>query len=152
MKVKIYRIDKGNPVPSQANKNDAGWDLYASEDVIFDFGEIKLVPLGIIAQAPEGFHFKLCLRSSMAKKRGFILANGVGIIDSSYCGENDEIKALIKARVIDKCDYTDDFPIIKKGERIAQLILERNNEIEWDEQEDRNFGGISRGGFGSTGK
>lgn len=151
MKVKIYRINKDNPLPTQANKNDAGWDCYASQDVEIDYGCVGMVPLGIIAQAPEGHHFKLVLRSSAAFKRAFMLANGVGIIDSSYCGETDEIKALIRVPDMRDGDFIDEPYIIKKGERIAQLILEKNTEIQWDEQEDQNFAGKNRGGFGSTG-
>ena len=146
MKVKIHRICKDNPLPTQANPGDAGYDVYASEDVVFEEpGYIRFVPLGIIAQAPKGYHFKLCIRSSMAAKRGFILANSVGVIDNLFSGPDDEIKMIIQ--------YTGGFfpDIIKKGERVGQLILEKNNEIEWDEQEDRNFAQVSRGGFGSSG-
>lgn len=145
MKVKIHRINKDNPLPTQANLGDAGYDCYASENVFFYPEEIKLIPLGIIAQAPEGYHFKLCLRSSLALKRGFILMNGVGIIDHKYCGPNDEIKAILRAP-----QNTYDL-VIKKGERVCQLILEKNNDIEWDEQDEKDFVGNSRGGFGSSG-
>lgn len=146
MDVKIYRINKDIPLPSQANDGDAGWDVYSSEDVYFKPLEIKLVPLGIIAQAPKGYHFKLCIRSSIALKKGFVQPNCPGIIDSKYCGEKDEIKMILK-----NVDMF--FPnSIKKGERIGQLILEKNNDIEWIEQEDANFAGESRGGFGSSGR
>lgn len=151
MRVRIYRINKGNPLPVQANPNDAGFDLFVSENVFFSPDEIKLVPTGIIAEAPEGFHWKLCLRSSMAKKRGFMLANGVGIIDSNFCGPQDEIKVLLKAPPRGYDISANGNYMIKKGERIAQLILEQNNQIEWDEQADANFKGQSRGGFGSSG-
>jgi dUTP pyrophosphatase len=152
MKVKIYRTCKDNPLPTFANPTDAGADVYAAEDVEFKINDVKLVPLGIIAQAPEGYHFKLCLRSSMGAKRGFRLANHVGIVDSTYSGPQDEIKMILEytTNVID--GYPGANTIIKKGERIGQLILEKNNEIEWDEQEDINFAGKSRGGFGSSGK
>lgn len=142
-KVRIYRICKDNPLPTQANPKDAGWDVYSSEDTVFKFGETKLVPLGIIAEAPEGFHFKLCLRSSMALKRGFRLSNGVGIVDHSYAGEKDEMKAILTS-------WNDEDVVIKKGERIGQLLLERNYDIEWVEQVDSKFRGKSRGGFGSS--
>ena len=103
----------------------------------------------------------------MAYKKGFTLANSVGIIDNLYCGENDEIKVMLKApekgydlkqhygteeKENDGIIYTLSFGcFINKSDRIAQLILEKNNEIEWEEQEDRNFAGKSRGGFGSSG-
>jgi dUTP pyrophosphatase len=160
MKARIYRICKDNPLPTQANIGDAGFDCYTSEDIIFDGGgQTKLVPLGIIAEAPPGYHFKLCVRSSFALKRGFTLANSVGIIDSKFSGSSDEIKAIITSpfRLVNALGeshsiYGEEFPlVIKKHERICQLILEKNNDIEWDEQEDRNFKGRSRGGFGSSG-
>lgn len=146
MKVKIYRICKDNPLPTQANPNDAGWDVYAAEDVEFLQSQVKLVSLGIIAQAPKGFHFKLCIRSSLSKT--FSLANGVGIVDSRYCGPEDEMKIMLRAPSIINHPPL----VIKKGSRVGQLILEKNYDIEWDEQENRDFGGESRGGFGSSGK
>jgi dUTP pyrophosphatase len=155
MKVRIYRICKDNPLPSQANSGDAGWDCYAAEDVVFSPGQIKLVPLGIIAEAPEGYHFKLCIRSSMAFKRGFTVANAPGIIDHRYSGEKDQIQAILQAPSVqtgDKLGLQGSTDIIKKGERVAQLILEKNNDIEWDEQDVPNFRSESRGGFGSSGQ
>jgi len=145
MDVRIYRICKDNPLPNQANKGDAGYDVYASEDVIFESYETKLVPLGIIAEAPFGYHFKLCLRSSMALKKGFRIANSVGIIDFSFCGEKDEMKIMLE----NIRDYGNS---ISKGDRVGQLILEKNNTIHWIEQDNRNFAGKSRGGFGSSGR
>lgn len=148
MKVKIHRICKDNPLPTQANPGDAGYDVYAAEDVVFEEpGYIRFVPLGIIAQAPKGYHFKLCIRSSMAVKRDFRLANSIGIIDNPFSGEKDEIKMIIQFMG----GPFGSKAVIKKGERVGQLILEKNNEIEWDEQEDRNFAQVSRGGFGSSG-
>jgi dUTP pyrophosphatase len=146
MKVKIYRINKNNPLPTRANKTDAGWDVYASESNQFIKGDTELMPLGIIAEAPEGYHFKLVLRSSMAFREGFRLANGVGIIDSSYCGPRDEIKMLLE------WNGSEGYGHIEKGQRIGQLILEKNCDFEWDEQDDQDFSKESRGGFGSSGK
>lgn len=160
MKVRIHRICKDNPLPTQGNKGDAGWDVYAAETMKFNYDEIKLIPLGIIAEAPEGYHFKLCIRSSMAYKRGYLIPNSPGIIDSAFKGENDQIHAVIKAPSKDTSlmlknfnliNGSDSNLIIKKGERVAQLILEQNNDIEWDEQDVPDFAGDSRGGFGSTG-
>lgn len=172
MKVKIYRINKDLPLPKQANDGDAGFDVFASGDYLFTTDEISLIPLGIIAEAPKGFHFKLCLRSSMAYKRGFSLANGVGIIDHQFCGPKDEIKIMLKSPslqwleqkgyvLIEKGERFDivinqkgyqELMLIKKGERVGQLILEKNNEIDWVEQDSEDFAGKSRGGFGSSGK
>jgi dUTP pyrophosphatase len=126
-------------------------DVYASETVVFKPGQTRLVPLGIIVEAPEGFHWKLFLRSSVGWKRGFSLANGVGIVDHEYAGPEDEMKACLKAPECHQGYGYGPFFEIKMGERIGQILLERNYEIEWDEQEDRDFAGATRGGFGSTG-
>jgi deoxyuridine 5'-triphosphate nucleotidohydrolase len=145
VKVRIHRLCKDNPLPSQANPGDAGWDVYAAKGIGFSPGVTKLVPLGIIAEAPAGYHFKLCIRSSLAYKKGFILANSLGIIDSTYAGETDEIQMIL---TLNGSKYV----FIKKGDRVGQLILEKNNDIEWDEQENADFNKTSRGGIGSTGK
>ena len=155
MKVKIYRINKSNPLPTQSNDGDAGWDVYASKSVRFEPGQIKLIPLGIIAEAPKGYHFKLVLRSSTPlKKKGFTQPNAPGIIDSQYSGESDEIKLMLQAPDIDTLKanggYESDL-FIEQGDRIAQLLLEKNYEIDWVEQDKPNFNKSSRGGFGSTG-
>ncbi len=145
MRVRIYRLDKSVPLPTQANPNDAGWDVYAAEEVAFYCGDTRLVSLGIIAEAPPGWHFELLIRSSMAWKQKFRLANSVGIIDAKFCGERDIIKMILEYR-------GEDYQPIKKGERIGQLILARNQNIEWEEQDSPDFaGGDSRGGFGSSG-
>lgn len=152
MKCRIYRINRAMSLPSRAHSSDAGMDVYASEDAAFKPGETKLIPLGIIVEAPEGFHWKLFLRSSMACKRGFSLKNGVGIVDHEYSGIADEMKACIQAP---ECHHGYGYgPVfeIKAGERIGQILLEKNYEVEWDEQEDRAFAGPSRGGFGSSGQ
>ena len=147
---RIHKLHGDLPLPAQANFGDAGWDLVAADTVTFDPLQIKLVPLGIIAEAPLGYHFKLFLRSSMAKK-GWSLANSVGIIDSSYAGPEDEIKALIRAPKPTWNNLATEYFTIERGQRICQLILEKNNDIVWDVQENRDFAGKSRGGFGSSG-
>jgi len=144
--VRIYRINKNNPLPSQANSGDAGMDVYCSETTIFKPGEKKAVPLGIIVEAPMGYHFKLCIRSSVAFKRGFKLVNSVGIIDSGFSGPEDEVKILLEApsNIFEEV-------ILEEGERLGQLLLEKNETIVWEEQEDRDFNKTSRGGIGSSG-
>ena len=77
------------------------------------------------------------------------------IIDHSYCGEKDQIHAILKAPSLETSQKKNLGPSnlhIKIGERVAQLILEKNNDIEWDEQDVSNFVVNSRGGFGSTGR
>jgi len=140
-------LDKDLPLPSQSNPYDAGWDVYAAKDVELKGGQSALVPLGIIVEAPENYHFQLHIRSSMAYKNHCRLENSVGIIDSTYCGEKDECKALVKYEGSPKTSYK-----ISKGDRIAQLVLVQNQQITWAEQESAGFSGQSRGGYGSTGR
>ena len=146
MKCSIYRIHKDVSLPTKNKPSDAGWDVYSPEDFDIPAGVPTVVRLGIIVRAPEGFHWKLVLRSSAAFKRGFRLINSVGIIDSSYAGYGDEVGALLEYS-----GYAGSYGRISKGERVCQLLLEKNEEVEWVEEEDRNFAGSSRGGIGSSG-
>ncbi len=152
--VRIHRVSGTAKLPTQANEGDAGWDCYADQDVEFYPGEVKLVSLGIIAEAPVGYHFKLCLRSSMGLKRGFSIPNAPGIIDSRYSGPTDVIKVILKAPETDRTINDGAFFPLKilRGDKICQLILEKNNDIEWIEQDRQDFASTeSRGGFGSSG-
>lgn len=144
LKVKIYRENKNIPLPTKANNTDAGWDIYLPQNVFLKPGEWSLVDLGIICGAPEGYHFKLLLRSSAAVKRGLRQLNAVGVIDSLYCGPSDFWKIPIK-------NDTDKELKLKAGERIAQMLLEKNEDFILEEQQNKDFAGKSRNGFGSTG-
>lgn len=147
MKCSIYRINKEVPLPTKNKESDAGWDVYSPEDFKIPAGVPTVVKLGIIVRAPEGFHWKLVLRSSAAFKRGFRLINSVGIIDSSFAGPEDELGALLEYT-----GHNGDVGNISKGERICQLLLEKNEDVEWVEENSRDFAGNSRGGIGSSGK
>ena len=103
--------------------------------------------------AYPNYYFKIFIRSGLAIKNGISLANDVGIVDEDYCGPEDEVKIGL-IRHYNPTDPEIDKPfMIKKGTRIAQIIFEQNRltEVEWDEQDDPDFAGKSRGGFGSTG-
>jgi dUTP pyrophosphatase len=118
--------------------NSAGADLSAREDVIIHSGTIVLVPTGF--HLPEivttdNLFYLLAARSSLAYKKGLLLANGVGIIDADY---KEEIKVML-------CNMTKDTVTISKGERIAQLIPTTFIPMFPSLDEERN------GGFGSTG-
>lgn len=87
-------------------------------------------------------------------KYGVSLVNDVGIVDEDYCGPEDEVK-IGMIRHYNPADPLRDKPlVIEKGQRIAQIIFEKNQlpEVEWEEQESPDFAGRSRGGFGSTGE
>lgn len=117
-------------------------DLRAAEDVQMKAGEYKMFPLGIAMQLPKGYEALVAPRSSTFKKYGIILVNSIGIIDESYCGDNDQWQYLAYA-------VRDTF--IPKNERICQFcIIKHQPEIELVEAE--SLGNADRGGIGSTGR
>jgi dUTP pyrophosphatase len=120
-------------------KNSAGADLSARKDVVIYAGEITLVPTGFFLPelvTSDNIFYLLAARSSLAYKKGLLLANGVGIIDSDY---KDEIQVMLY-------NSTDETVIISTGERIAQLIPTTFITLFPSLESDRS------GGFGSTGK
>lgn len=117
-------------------------DLRAAEDTWIHQGTYAQIPLGIAMELPKGYEALVLPRSSTFKKYGVILVNSMGVIDESYCGDNDEWNFLAFA-------VRDTF--IPKGERICQFrIIEHQPGIEFEEVE--NLGNEDRGGIGSTGR
>lgn len=116
-------------------------DLRASEDVVLKTGDFKLIPLGIAMKLPDGYEGHLVPRSSSFKNWGIIQTNGVGIIDNSYCGNDDMWRMPV---------YATRDTVIHKGDRVAQFrIVENQPRIEFLQVESLN--GVNRSGFGSTG-
>jgi dUTP pyrophosphatase len=142
MKIKIKRIDKALPLPKYHTKGSVAFDLYSRVDDIIKANEIKLLPVNFIIKIPDGYMLLLVARSSLAKKKGLKLANGVGVIDQDYCGEDDEVHILLE-------NFSNRDVEIIKGERLAQAMFVRidKGELEEVEKMDSN----NRGGFGSTG-
>lgn len=125
-------------------KFEAGdWiDLRAAEDVEMMAGEYKAIPLGVAMELPKGYEALIAPRSSTFKRYGVLLANSLGIVDESYCGDNDEWHFLAYA-VRDTKIY--------KNERICQFrIIKHQPEIEFEEV--TMLGNVDRGGIGSTGR
>ena len=117
-------------------------DLRAAEDVTMKSGEFCLIRLGVGMILPEGFEAHLAPRSSTFAKFGIIAANSVGVIDNSFCGEEDEWKMPA---------YALRDTVIKKNDRICQFrIMEKQPPLEFEALE--HLREKSRGGFGSTGK
>lgn len=141
MKVRIRRIDKELPLPEYHTKGAAGFDFYCREMVVVAPKSLGLVPLNVALEPPEGHMLLLASRSS-TPKRGIMIANGIGIGDRDFSGNNDEYKALVY-------NYTDAPVTIERGDRIAQGIFVKCDRIEWDEVDD--LGAPDRGGFGTTG-
>ncbi len=140
-KIKIkYFSDEIEKLTYIENKSD--WiDLRAAQEVTLKAGEFKLIPLGIALELPQGYEAHVVPRSSTYKNFGIIQTNSMGVIDESYCGDNDQwfFPALAMRDTV-----------IHVNDRICQFrIMEHQPRIEFDEvQELRN---ADRGGHGSTG-
>lgn len=142
MQIKIKRIDKTLPLPEYHTSGSVAFDVYSRIDETILASETKFLPTNLIIETPPGYMLTIASRSSLAKKKGLQLANGIGIIDQDYCGEDDEIKLLVR-------NFTDNDVKIEKGERLCQGVFVRIDKAEWEEVEEIND--TSRGGFGSTG-
>ena len=117
-------------------------DLRCAEEVTLKKGEHRYVSLGVGMKLPEGYEAHIAPRSSTYKNFKIILANHVGVVDESYCGEEDEWKASVIAME----DTT-----LHVNDRICQFrIMEKQPKLIFEEVE--KLSDVSRGGFGSTGK
>lgn len=143
MTVRIRRLSPDVQLPAYGTAGAAAFDLAASCDVDIPPREIRLVPTGLVVQVPPGAFLAILARSSTPLKRGLMVANGVGVIDSDYCGPTDEVKIQV-------INVTDAPVRVGKGERIAQGMVLAAPRVEWEEVHDS--AAPSRGGFGSTGR
>jgi len=142
MNVRITRLHEHVEVPSYQTEGAAGFDLAASEDVTIDAGRVALVPTGLVIEVPAGHFLGVFARSSTPLKRGLMVANGVGVVDSDYCGPADEIKVQV-------LNFTVDAVTVRRGDRLAQGVILPYVRVAWVEGETTRS---SRGGFGSTGR
>lgn len=140
--LRIRRLRPSASIPSYATAGAAAFDLAASEPVTIAPGEVALVPTGLAIAVPPGMFLGIFARSSTPLKRGLMVANGVGVIDSDYCGPEDEVK--IAAINVSKTPVR-----VAPGDRIAQGILLPAPQVEFIEVD--RLSAVSRGGFGSTG-
>lgn len=141
MELKIRRFDKSIPLPEYKTRGAAAMDLSAREDTIIPPGAVVAVPLNVAIAPPTGYFLLMAARSSLSK-RGLTMANGIGVIDEDYAGDEDEYRAILR-------NFTDADVLVQKGDRIVQIIVlpyERAALIEVE-----SLGGPSRGGIGSTG-
>jgi len=142
MKVLIKRFDKSLPLPEYKTAGAAAFDLYARKETTIPAKQVVLVPLNIVLQLPADHWALLSARSSL-HKMGLMLANGIGVGDYDYRGDNDEYMAAL-------LNFTDQAVTLKKGERVVQMIIMSRERVEFEEQEYSST--TDRGGFGSTGK
>ncbi len=141
MKVRIKRLTKTIPLPKRHTDSAAAFDLAASASVTIAPGQIGYVPLGVAIETPKDHFLLLACRSSL-HKRGLMPANGIGIIDPDYSGDEDEIKAALY-------NFSGAPVTIESGERIMQALFIKHADWQWEEVEQ--LGNRTRGGFGTTG-
>ena len=143
MNVRITRLTDTARLPSYETAGAAGFDLAASVETTIAPGTVALVPTGLVIEVPRGHFLGIFARSSTPLKRGLMVANGVGVVDSDYCGPTDEIKIQV-------LNFTAAPVTVYAGDRIAQGVILPCVRAEWQEEATA-AAASSRGGFGSTG-
>ena len=148
MKIKIKYFDNAKELNMIEKGN---WcDLYANKDMFIPEGERAMIPLGVAMELPEGYEAHVVPRSSTFKTWGIIQTNHIGIIDNSYCGDNDQW--FYPAYCLEPKNFIDNQygTLIRKGDKIAQFrIIEVQPKLEFEKVE--LLGNKDRGGFGSIG-
>ena len=142
VEISIRRLDPELPLPSYAHPGDAGADLCAREDVSLQPGERKLVPTGIAMALPAGYVGLVHPRSGLAHRSGLSIVNTPGTIDAGYRGE-------VQVCLV---NLDPDTPIeLRRGDRIAQLVVQRVETATFVEADDLPDSSRGAGGYGSTG-
>lgn len=143
MKVKIVNRS-AYPTPAYATAQSAGMDLKADikEPLTLTPLERALVPTGLYIALPEGTEAQVRPRSGLAAKHGISVLNAPGTIDADYRGE---IKVIL-------VNLSNESFVVNPGERIAQMVVARYEQVEWDEVELLDETDRGEGGFGSTGR
>ena len=143
LQVPVVRLDPDLPLPRYAHPGDAGLDLHAREDANLRAGGGRaLVPTGIAVAIPHGHAGFLLPRSGLALRHGIGVVNAPGLIDAAYRGELQVV--LVNTDPDD--DYT-----VHRGDRVAQLVVQRVEEVGWQVVD--SLEGLDRGGgFGHSGR
>jgi dUTP pyrophosphatase len=140
--VLVHRIDPGVPLPAYALPGDAGADIVTAVDITLAPGERAVLPTGLAIALPDGFAAFVHPRSGLAARAGLGLVNAPGTIDSGYRGE-------LKVIVI---NHDRSEPLrIARGERVAQVVVQRVEHAEFVEVDELPASQRGAGGHGSTG-
>ena len=142
--VPVTPLDPDLPLPAYAHPGDAGADLVAREDVLLKAGGGRaLVPTGMAVAIPEGYAGFVQPRSGLALKHGVTTLNTPGLVDAGYRGE---LKVLL-VNTDPSADYE-----VKRGDRIAQLVIQAVEHVDFQVVDELPAATRSTGGFGSTGR
>jgi dUTP pyrophosphatase len=140
--VPVVRLDPDLPLPAYAHPGDAGADLVTAVDLTLRPGERALVPTGIAMAVPEGYVALVHPRSGLAARHGLSIVNTPGTIDAGYRGE---VKVLLVN--LDPAEPIE----LRRGDRVAQLVLQRVEQAAFTEVEVLPDSVRGEGGYGSTG-
>ena len=143
VEVLITRLDPDLPLPRYAKGGDAGADIVSRIDITLAPGERALVPTGIAIALPDGYVALVHPRSGLAIKHGVTMVNAPGTVDAGYRGELQCI--LINHDKNESVSF-------KRGDRIAQLVVQKVERAEFVEVRELPGSGRGSGGFGSTGR
>jgi len=139
----VTRLDPGLPLPSYAHPGDAGADLCTAVDARIEPGERAILPTGLAIALPDGYAAFVHPRSGLAARYGIALVNSPGTIDAGYRGE-------VKVIVVN-LDRT--APVLfRRGDRIAQLVVQRVEKVRFHEVAELPGTARGEGGLGSTGR
>ena len=143
LQVLITRLDESIPLPTYAKGGDAGADIVSRIDITLEPGERALVPTGISIALPDGYAAFVHPRSGLAIKHGVTMVNAPGTVDAGFRGELQCI--MINHDPLESITF-------KKGDRIAQLVIQKVERAEFVEVKELPGSGRGTGGFGSTGR
>jgi len=143
VEVLITRLDPDLPLPRYAKGGDAGADIVSRIDITLAPGERALVPTGIAIALPDGYVALVHPRSGLAIKHGVTMVNAPGTVDAGYRGELQII--LINHDKSESVSF-------KRGDRIAQLVIQKVERADFVEVRELPGSGRGTGGFGSTGR
>lgn len=145
LKVQVKKLPHfdGLPLPKYMSEHAAGMDLYAAvgDEVIIGSGEWKLIPTGLSIAIPSGFEAQVRPRSGLALKQGVSVLNTPGTVDADYRGEVGVILM----------NHSKEQLVVKRGDRIAQMIINKIERIEFEEVSELPSTERGAGGFGHTG-
>ena len=142
LRVEVVRLDAGLPLPTYARPGDAGADLHAAVDVRLEPGERALVPTGLAIALPLGYVALVHPRSGLAARHGLSILNTPGTVDAGYRGEIAVL--LVNLDPVDPI-------VLHRGDRIAQLVLQRVEQAAFVEVDALPESERGSGGYGSTG-
>ena len=142
MRIKYVKTDAAAVEPKRGTVDSAGYDLFATSEVVLAPGETRKIELGLKLIIPKGFYGAVCSRSGLALKQGIFVLNAPGIIDADYRGEVGVI-------LHNSSGSTQTIPV---GKAVAQLVIQRFEECYFDEITESAMDMTARGngGFGST--